>query len=143
MDDEKRRNYESLLLTLVYNFQSSAMIGMGKILNPVTNKVTRNMTEAKFSIDMLEMLSEMTKRNLGEEMTKLMQRILTELRLNYVDEVEKDRKTASQEKEKEEEEEPQKEEEKEQIEKEKKKKEPEKKKKETSNKKKKKNNKES
>ncbi|RKY84980.1 DUF1844 domain-containing protein [candidate division KSB1 bacterium] len=92
MEQDKKDFYDSLFLTLILNFQSSAMIGMGKILNPVTNKITKNMNEAKLSIDMLEMLSVMTKGNLKEDLSKLLQKVLTELRLNYVDELEKDKK---------------------------------------------------
>jgi len=97
MNEDVKMFYNSLFLTLVYNFQSSAMIGMGKVLNPIKNEITRNMNEAKFSIDMLGMLSELTKGNLPEETNKMLQRILTELRLNYVDEVTKDKKAEAEE----------------------------------------------
>ena len=77
-------------MALVFNFQTSAMIGMGKIMNPFQNKITRNMAEAKQSIDMLDMLERKTRGNLSEDEKRMLQKILTELRLNYVDEAKKD-----------------------------------------------------
>ena len=87
-------------IALVYNFQASAMIGMGKMMNPFKNEITRNMDEAKHSIDMLEMLDKKTKGNLTDEENRMLQSTLTTLRLNYVDEVNKD-KEAEQKKEEE------------------------------------------
>jgi len=75
---------------LILNFQTTAMIGMGKIKNPMIDKIARNMDEAKFAIDMLGMLSNKTKGNLTAEEDNLLQKVLTELRLNYVDEAKKD-----------------------------------------------------
>jgi 3-dehydroquinate dehydratase len=69
------------------------MIGMGKVMNPFTQKVTRNLAESQFSIDILDMLLEKTKGNLTKEEETYLQRTLTELRLNYIDELKKEEKT--------------------------------------------------
>lgn len=86
MAEEPEFQESDLFKSLILNFQMSAMIGMGKIINPVTQKAERKLNEAKFSIDMLNMLSEKTKGNLSEVDDRLLQQTLTELRLNYIDE---------------------------------------------------------
>lgn len=79
--------YESeLFKSLILNFQVSAMIGMGKIVNPITQKAERNLNEAKVSIDMLNMIANKTKDNLTDEENRILQQTLTDLRLNYVNE---------------------------------------------------------
>jgi hypothetical protein len=80
---------DQLFAQLLYIFQASAMQGMGKITNPVTNTIERNMEQAKQSIDMLEMIKEKTKGNLSPEISRLLDTSLSELRLNYVDEANK------------------------------------------------------
>lgn len=79
-------NDDQLFAQLIYIFFSSAMQGMGKILNPVTNKIERNMEQAKNAIDMLEMIKTKTKGNLSPEMERMLSTYLTDLRLNYVEE---------------------------------------------------------
>lgn len=88
---------DSILFSqLVLSFQASAMQQMGKIKNLFTDKIERNMSQAQMSIDMLAMIQEKTKGNLAEEEHRFLERILFELRLNFVDEVEKDRKNAEE-----------------------------------------------
>ena len=82
---------DQLLAQLLYIFQSSAMQGMGKMKNPMTDKIERNMEQAQQSIDMLEMIKEKTKGNISPELARIMDNFLTELRLNYIDELNKDK----------------------------------------------------
>ncbi len=89
--EEKDRNSQ-LFFSLVAMFQTAAMQQMGKLINPVTGKVERDMEQARFSIDILGMLQEKTKGNLTDEERRFLDHVLFELRLNYVDEVEKDKK---------------------------------------------------
>jgi hypothetical protein len=67
------------------------MMAMGKVKNPVTDKVERNLEHAKIYIDTLDMLVTKTKGNLSEYEEKLLTETLKELKLNYVDEVDKDK----------------------------------------------------
>ena len=80
---------DDLFTMLIFNFQQNAMISLGKLQNPATGKAQRNLPDAKFSIDMLEMLSEKTQGNRTPEQDTLFTQILTSLRLNYVDEQKK------------------------------------------------------
>lgn len=83
---------KDLFLGLIHSFQAAAMQQMGKIMNPFTEKIERDLRQAQLSIDMLEMLQERTSGNLTGEESRFLTHVLTELRLNYVAEVEEDRK---------------------------------------------------
>jgi uncharacterized protein YjaG (DUF416 family) len=68
------------------------MMSMGKLKHPVSDKIERNLELAKISIDTLDMLKEKTKENLSEYESKFLEEVIKELKLNYVDEVNKDQK---------------------------------------------------
>ena len=84
-------NHQILFMQLVMQNQQIAMMAMGKIKNPVTDKIDRNLEYAKISIDTLDMLLVRTKGNLTEYEEKFLTEALKDLKLNYVDEVEKDK----------------------------------------------------
>jgi len=98
-ESEKRGEYHFVQLVLM--FQTAAMQQMGKIQNPFTKKVERDLNQAKFSIDMLEMIQQKTKNNLSENEKKFLDHVLFELRMNYVDEMNKDKKEKKEEEKKE------------------------------------------
>jgi hypothetical protein len=83
---------KDLFLGLVHSFQSAAMQQMGKIANPFTQEIDRDMAQAKLSIDMLRMLQERTSGNLTPEESRFLAHVLRELQLNYVMEMEEDAK---------------------------------------------------
>ena len=82
------------------------MMAMGKIKNPVSDKIERNLEHAKIYIDTLDMLVAKTKGNLSEYEEKFLTETLKELKLNYVDEVDKEKKEKDTKKEKSNEEKP-------------------------------------
>ena len=73
-------------LDIVSLFSTQAMIGLGKMVNPVTGKAEKNLPAARLFIDTLEMLERKTKGNLNNDETKLLQATLTDLRLMFVEE---------------------------------------------------------
>jgi hypothetical protein len=85
-------NQNILFMQLVIQNQQIAMMAMGKIKNPVTDKIERNLEHAKIYIDTLDMLQVKTKGNLSEYEEKFLTETLKELKLNYVDEVDKEKK---------------------------------------------------
>ncbi len=89
-ENESEEKDEFLFVQLIITFQAAAMQQMGKLQNPITKKVERNLDQAQFSIDMLEMIQNKTKNNLSENETKFLEHALYELRMNYLDEVKKD-----------------------------------------------------
>jgi hypothetical protein len=74
---------------LVLSFQAAAYQQMGKVVNPLSGKVERNLEMARHSIDMLAMIQDKTKGNLSESESGFILHVLTELRMNYVEEVNK------------------------------------------------------
>ncbi len=88
----REQMFGALFVNLVMMFHTAAMQHMGKLKNPITDKIERDLLQAQVSIDMLDMLKAKTKGNLTEEETRFLDRVISELKLNYVDEAEKDRK---------------------------------------------------
>ena len=80
---------DQLFIQLLYIFHASAMQALGKVKSPVTGKIEKNMEQAKQSIEMIEMLKEKTNGNLSPELIKAMDTFLTEIRLNFVEEMNK------------------------------------------------------
>jgi hypothetical protein len=88
---------ELLFAQLLLSFQAAAYQHMGKVVNPFTVKIERDLEMARHSIDMLGMIEEKTKGNLSEEEAGFLMHVLTELRMNYVEELNRppDSKTES------------------------------------------------
>ncbi len=80
---------DQLFIQFILIFHQNAMIAMGKLKNPMTDKVERDLEQAKQSIDLLEVLKQKTSNNLSAELSRALESALTELRLNYVDETNK------------------------------------------------------
>jgi len=88
-------NNQLLFMQLIMQNKQIAMMAMGKLKNPVTNKIDRNLDYAKVSIDTLDMIAAKTKGNLSDYEEKYLTEVLKELKLNYVEEVNKDKTTNS------------------------------------------------
>ena len=72
--------------TFVISLSSSALIHLGIAPDPMTGEQTKDLAIAKQTIDMLAMLQEKTRGNLTEEEAQLMESMLYDLRMRYVDE---------------------------------------------------------
>lgn len=86
---------EALFLQLIFTFHSAVMQHLGKIKNPLTDKIERDLEQARMSIDMLDMIKAKTQSNLTENEKNLLERLIRESKMNYVDEVDKDKKAAT------------------------------------------------
>lgn len=62
-----------------------AMVAMGKVENPLTNKKETNYDQTRFLIDTLSLLQEKTKNNLTTEEENILSEYLFNLRMMYVD----------------------------------------------------------
>jgi hypothetical protein len=74
---------------LVLMLQAAAMQYLGKLKNPVTDALERNLQAAQGMIDLLDMLKDRTRGNLSTEESAMLDQMLRDLRLNYVDEAAK------------------------------------------------------
>ena len=78
-------NFSSFILSL----SSSALLHFGFIPDPITKKKERNLPMAKQTIDIIGILEEKTKGNLTKDEEQLMENLLHDLRLRYVEESKK------------------------------------------------------
>lgn len=92
---------DQLFMQLLYMFHTSAMQGLGKMADP-TGKVNKNLEYVSQTIDLMEMLKDKTKGNISEDIEKVLEGMLSELRLNYVDEKAKPEEKKAEEKQKDE-----------------------------------------
>lgn len=70
--------------TFIFSLSSTALYHLGEIADPQTGERRQDLPLAKHSIDTLGMLRDKTKGNLTKDEEKLLDSILTELRLRYV-----------------------------------------------------------
>ena len=78
---EPHNKDELLFAQLILMFQAAAMQQMGKLMNPASNTIERELEQAQISIDMLEMIHKKTQKNLSPDEDRLLSDILRELRL--------------------------------------------------------------
>jgi hypothetical protein len=86
---------KALFTALVFSLHAAGMQQLGKVVNPMTGKVERDLEQAKGTVDMMEMLKRKTEGNLEEEEQKLLSHFLYELQMNYIDEVKSGEKTGT------------------------------------------------
>jgi hypothetical protein len=86
MNNKNDTVHQARFLSLVLSLYNSAWIAMGKIANPVTGKVERDLEAARGSIDLLETLKQKTKGNISPEEERVIVNCLSTLHLNFVEE---------------------------------------------------------
>ena len=78
---------EASFSSLVLMLSSSAWLGLGKIADPVSGEVRKDLRSAKLSIDTLIMLREKTSGQLDEDEKKLLNVMISDLQANYAETV--------------------------------------------------------
>jgi tellurite resistance protein len=87
MNGENPSRQAALFLQLVLGLQQSAMMALGKLMNPITRKIERNLEAARDAIDTLAAIEARTEGKLEPDERRVLQQVLTELRMNYLDEL--------------------------------------------------------
>lgn len=72
--------------TFVFSLNSSALVQLGMMEDPMTSEKTKNLPLAKQTIDILSMLEEKTRGNLDVDEAAMLKNILYDLRILYVKE---------------------------------------------------------
>lgn len=90
MTNEEKQS--ALFGGLIMMFHAAAMQQMGKVKNPISDKIERDLEQAQVSIDMLDVIMSKTKGNLTTEEERFINTMLQELKINYVEEVNKEKK---------------------------------------------------
>jgi hypothetical protein len=83
---ESQFTEEQLFDNLISSLVHSVWIALGKIKNPMSDKIERNLFAASMNIDMLDMLYKRMDSNLSEKEDLYLSHILSELKMNYIEE---------------------------------------------------------
>jgi hypothetical protein len=78
-----------LFQAVTINLFGAAWAALGKVPNPMTGKIDRDLGIARLTIDTLAALEVRTRGNRTAPEDQLFERVLGDLRLNYLDEVKK------------------------------------------------------
>jgi len=87
--NENPSRQAALFLQLLLGLQQSGMMALGKLMNPISRRIDQNLDAARDTIDTLAALEARTRGNLEPDEARVLQQVLTELRMNYVDELKK------------------------------------------------------
>lgn len=83
--DAQSSGIDGYLFRLIATFEAAAMQQLGKIANPVTGDVEVDLEGATDAIEMLAAIQRKTEGNLNEDEKRLLEHVLFQLRMNYVD----------------------------------------------------------
>ncbi len=86
---------EIIFMQFVMGLSQSGMMQLGKIMNPMTQKIEKDINAAGATIDMLCMLREKTKGNLSKYEEDILANSISSLQMNYIDEQKADISTGS------------------------------------------------
>lgn len=75
---------EITFTSFIFSLSTSALIQLGEVEDPITQRQAKNLPLAKQTIDLIGLLKEKTKGNLTPEEEKFMDQILFDLRMRYV-----------------------------------------------------------
>ena len=76
--------YEFGFSTFILSLSTSALVHLGELPDPITNKKEVKLQLAKQTISIIEMLKEKTKGNLTKDEESLLDNVLCDVRLKYL-----------------------------------------------------------
>ncbi len=79
-------NHQILFMQLVIQNQQKGLISLGKVKNPVSDALDKNLEYAMLSIDTLDMLVQKTKDNFSEYEKKLLTETIIQSKIIYAEE---------------------------------------------------------
>jgi hypothetical protein len=82
-------------LSLVMSLISAAWAQLGKVPHPVTQKIEKDVEQARITIEFLRMLQEKTEGNLSVKELELLDNAVADLELNFADEVRKEESSSA------------------------------------------------
>ncbi len=82
---KKERVPEADFATFLSGLGSQALVGMGDVDHPVSGKKEKNLVQAKYTIDLINILKEKTVGNLTEGEQAYLDSMLYDLRMRYVE----------------------------------------------------------
>lgn len=88
-DDSELTRHDHVLMGLVFTLQAAAMQQLGKLQDPHTGEVHRDLDQARATIDILEMLKVKCRAGTPADLLRMLDQAVLNLQLNYLDEVKK------------------------------------------------------
>ena len=83
---ESKLTEQQLFDQLISSLVHSAWVYLGKVKNPMNDKLEKNIDQASIQIDMLDMLFKRMTGNLSEKEDQYLSHIIRELKMNFVEE---------------------------------------------------------
>ena len=87
---DQMSKHDHVLISLTMNLQTMTMVQLGKVTNPATGKLERDLEGARSSIDILEMLKVKCRTDTPEPLLQILDQAVMDLQMNYMDELKKD-----------------------------------------------------
>ncbi len=84
MGQESLKKEERLFLYLVSTLKTSAMVALGKMENPMTNKIQINLEQASYYVDLLDMLQSKAKGNMSQYEEQMLINTVSELNMEII-----------------------------------------------------------
>ena len=81
---ESKFTEQQLFDQLISSLVHTTWVSLGKIKNPITDKIEKDLHMASVNIDMVDMLYHRMDGNLSESEDKYLSQILSELKSNYI-----------------------------------------------------------
>lgn len=85
--ENREEKHTALFIHLALSFKTAAVQQLGKLPNPATGKIERDLPQASMTIDLLDMLAAKCKGNLAADEEQFLKHTISELKLNYIDEI--------------------------------------------------------
>ena len=86
MTNDQLTKHDHVLLSLVMNLQTMAMVQLGKMASPHTGELQRDLEGARGTIDILEMLKVKCRQDTPEGLVKLLDQSVMDLQMNFLEE---------------------------------------------------------
>lgn len=87
---EEKEIFEIQFIQFISSLYSTCMFQLGKIMNPITGKIEKDLIGARATIEMLRMLQAKTQGNLSPQEKKAIEDALSNMQMNYVDEMKRE-----------------------------------------------------
>lgn len=82
--DTPENFHEAQFATFLSGLATQVLMGLGEVDNPVTGEKEKNLAQAKYTIDLLQLLKQKTEGNLSEDENKYFDSLLYDVRMRYV-----------------------------------------------------------
>ncbi|GAK54561.1 conserved hypothetical cytosolic protein [Candidatus Moduliflexus flocculans] len=84
MENEAMPFPEASFMTLIFSLYTHAQITLGVIPDPMTQQMYKDLEQAKYNIDLLDVLKDKTRGNLTTEEEQTLEQMLYEVRMAYL-----------------------------------------------------------